>query len=222
VALVAAPEVRAETDDGRVMEPAGIYAVPLPFADDVRTNVPLGPQPVEAGGAAPPPPPPPALVDAAAMVIASVALDTELEFRSETIPNPALAKWHAVSAAMALGGRDAPLWDEARDDATRPDPARFAAPAAALALDQFAIALAEAVVDLPPAAGAKRPRGGGADGDAKRARAEPGDPLPEVDLGHCVLPELRDYLRARGLPTTGRKDELIERVRTHRASLAGR
>jgi ATP-dependent DNA helicase 2 subunit 1 len=219
VALVPAPHVVDEAT-GRSIESNGIYAVALPWADDVRSGMRVAAAPAPVSDAA---------VEAASAAIDALTLPS---FHPSQMENPVLQKWFAAAEALALGEEVA--WTP-EQDLLQPDVSAFAA--AAPLLKAFGDAFthdASSMGALPSAGvpkrttaatkrsrdtdgaaaessgGSKRARGGGEDDAISREAM-----LKAYDkgaIGKLKVPELKAFLKSQGLSTTGRKADLVALV----------
>lgn len=199
VALLAQEEEVDE--DGTQLEPPGIHVLVLPFADDIR-ELPLQP---------PPPPPSDEAVEAAVDVVKRMDLPGEFLWE---ISNPTLQKQYSVVESLALDDAEAQWRDEM--DELQPPPA-FAQ--LAERIDSFAAALPAAT-----SATKRKAEGGGGGGAAKKAKpsvADAGDVLSQYDwagmaqdgsLAKRTMPELKAFLKAKGLPVSGKKSDLVDRA----------
>ncbi|CAE7823380.1 XRCC6, partial [Symbiodinium sp. KB8] len=213
-ALVPAHE-RVDVDSRRQVEPAGMYIVRLPFADDIRLNVPVPDTPAAVSDAS---------VQAAEALIQRLSLPA---FHPSQSDNPVLQKWFSSTEALALGQER--TWNE-EQDLLRPDTAALEGAAEQFAEWQAAVA-ADAGEGLPPPSlavgGVKRSQAAaGASGEAagsqgKRARVDSVDAPDHAavvaqhaagKLSKYTVPLLKAILKRMGAPTSGRKADLVQRL----------
>lgn len=197
-----------ETIDGFDMQidPPGIQMIQLPFQDDVRTPETdpsfIGHSRPQADDAA---------VDAAAEMIQQLQLT---EYFSGCCPNPNLQRHYKVLEEMAMG--DDPSEQTPDDDYSEPDPVLFENAAPAIQSFKDSVYGKGYTADVDPAApkGAKRK----ATDDAAQAEAAETDwkALVEADgLKKMTVPDLKVYLKAHGLPVSGKKADIVERITEH-------
>ncbi len=216
VALVPAPHVIDE-DTGRSIEPNGIYAVTLPWADDVRAGMRVAATPVPVSDAT---------VEAATAALDALTLPS---FHPSQMENPVLQKWFAAAEALAIGEEVAWSPDQ---DLLQPDKEAFAG--AAPLLKAFGDAFEADAAGMPPlpcaaapkrASGTKRSRedaAAGAGGGSKRSRGgDDEDAMSREDMlaahgkgavSKFKVAELKAYLKSQGLAVSGKKADLVARV----------
>jgi len=238
VALVPHALVEDAAGTGEQLEPPGLDVVYLPAADEVRPAAApnagaspgsqasqLGPPPYLAAGDA--------AVSAAERLVRGLCLDEPVagekrggggsedvvSFDSAEISNPALARFYSVLEALALGEAAPPA--ESAVDGTMPS--REAAERAVGLARGLAEAVGGALDDGEDGGGgAGAGGGGGGGGGGASARARRGgdreatvaeieaDALSGLDL---KVEEVQRALVARKLKKSGRKEELLQRLR---------
>jgi ATP-dependent DNA helicase 2 subunit 1 len=199
--------------------PQGLHLIPLPFADDIRANPPsTHEQPLRA---------PDALVDAMRPVIQQLNLPKGT-YDPARYPNPSL-QWHyRILQALALE-EELP---EKPEDKTVPKyrqiDKRVGDETVAWG-KELEKTYKEYLAENPDAAnvGAKRTATGGRAGmngdagQAKKAKTEPGDVIPEEEmrklwekqrLASLTVLQLKDFCTAKKIPVGGKKADLVERV----------
>lgn len=214
VALVAQAEEVDE--DGVQVRSPGFQMVKLPWAEEIRKVDLPAPEQVE--------PSPPELVAAARGIVQSMRLDG---FRPGCAENPLLQKHYAAVQALALG-EDQPA---ETIDVLLPDTAAIEAKTGMFEAWREAIDMAASSIKVAAAAGAKRgklPAGDQADPSAsppapkapkKEALAAP-TTLEEMrelvgsgEVARLTVSVLKDWLKGQGIVASGKKADLVERVR---------
>ncbi|KAL6774639.1 KU70 [Auxenochlorella protothecoides x Auxenochlorella symbiontica] len=199
------PQEALSDEEGIQLAAPGFHVIYLPFADDLRQpemdRAFTGSQVVE---------PTAAQVAAADALIAHLQLG---EFSSDIIANPHLQRHYQVLEALAMGEEPG---EDVMDD-TLPDVEAFRAVGPVVRAFREAVTVAEA----SPSPGSKRkgaPPSSGThsetfDDDAcirqVQVAAEAGT------LGKLPISTLKPWLKAKHLPVSGRKDELVERILQH-------
>jgi hypothetical protein len=200
-----------------VLSSAGFLVLELPYADDLRTPQLSFGSPL-AG---------PKAVELAKAVVSAITLNP---FSPDQFDSPALGKFFATAKCLALSEEQVD-WDAEEDDLVQPDPAmstkeQYAGP--------LRLLQAECDVDLRPAAEASSPSASqrpskrpasSADPEAKRVKEEAAAAaaastdwrklVQEGRLAKLTLPVLRAILAGLGLPTAGRKADLVSRLEDH-------
>jgi len=223
------PQAEEVDEDGVQLRSPGFHMVRLPWAEEIR-NVEIAlPEKL--------PMPSPELSTAARNVVAAMRLEG---FRPGCAENPVLQRHYAAVQALALGEdkpaetidvlqpdaaaleEKAPLflaW-KAAIDAAAPPPAAAKAAGAAKRLAGAAFA---------GGGGAGGGRGEGAEGlegepPMARARREAAPAVPTTleemrelvtsgEFERLTVPALRDWLKAQGIVASGKKSDLVDRVR---------
>jgi len=217
------PQTELHSPDGLQLRPPGMHVIFLPYADDIR-NLKLEPTPIAEGD----------LVNKAKQVIHSMPA----RFDNTTFENPALQKHYATLQALALE-EDIP---DTIEDITLPDKT-FAAKLSGPIGDFADAAGVPAAVeeDEEDFGGDEDGEGGGGSSKRKapsssssssrskaapkkKARAAPVADDSGIDweakvkdgsIKKLTIPVLKEYLRANSLPLSGKKDDLLQRIRDH-------
>ncbi|KAL4422287.1 hypothetical protein ABPG75_008484 [Micractinium tetrahymenae] len=208
VALLPAEEVLYE--DGSQASPPGFYIIYLPYADDMRspeTNT-------DFTGAERSQPSEEAIAAGEAMCAALSLPD----FYAGAVMNPSLQRHYEVLECKALGVQEPPVEEAVENDETQPgideaEPADPDKPERGTLGDLMqAFKDAVGVIDDEP----KKAAG-------KRKAAEPIDAAGVDALGvedkaaqgalkSLTVEQLKTWLKAKGCPVSGKKDELIARI----------
>lgn len=179
-------------EEGGWNEPAGFHLIPLPFADDIRA-APL----VEAFRA------PDELKDAARVWIDKLCVK-DGTYPPDSYPNPALAYHNAQLQASAFREEFDP---EAFEDLTRPKYDMIHKRAGNLMKEwKRAILTDESANVVPVTTGSKRKADVSVDEAEIRSKHEVGA------LAKLRVDQLKDFLKSKSQPVSGKKTELIERV----------
>ncbi|KAF8071492.1 SPOC like C-terminal domain-containing protein [Lyophyllum atratum] len=182
-------------DEGGWNEPAGFHLIPLPFADDIREATVV--KAVRASDE---------LKDAARAWIDKLSVKNGA-YPPDSYPNPALAYHNAQLEASAFREQYDP---DSFEDLTLPKDEMIHKRAGSL-MKAWKIALvndksADVVTTSGTVAGIKRKAELSVDEAEIRS-------MYEVDnLGKLRVDQLKDFLRGKSLPVSGRKADLIERV----------
>jgi ATP-dependent DNA helicase 2 subunit 1 len=212
-AVVAKPEVR-NTDSGLMLEFPGMHLIHLPYTDDIR-EVPMNPNGFACAALDPEnDPDAKAAVLAAKKVISKVTVSHPSAF--EDIANPSLQQHYENLQSKALD--DDPI---KVDDQLQP-PAE-AWQRAKADLEKFKAVVCGDGNDFCIKPGSKRKADGEGGGAAKKAvvamdpdsLAEFMDIAAKGELFKCKVDQLKEYLRHAGLPLSGAKAVLIERIEFH-------
>ncbi|KAA0145989.1 hypothetical protein FNF28_07748 [Cafeteria roenbergensis] len=209
-----------------VLASAGLLAVELAYADDLRTPS-LGCEPAK---------PPPEAVAAAAAAARAVSLK---DFSPVEFGSPALSRFLAMARDIALGDSavdaDQLGYDSVQPDEQMGELERFAAPLRALAAlcgvaePEDSDKRAKKRPAAAAAAAGDGDDGGGAGGAAKRAKraadaAASPDAAAAVDwaatirdgkLGKHTVPALKAQLKRLNLSTAGKRANLVARLEDH-------
>ncbi|KAA0158248.1 hypothetical protein FNF31_05482 [Cafeteria roenbergensis] len=209
-----------------VLASAGLLAVELAYADDLRTPS-LGCEPTK---------PPPEAVAAAAAAARAVSLK---DFSPVEFGSPALSRFLAMARDIALGDSavdaDQLGYDSVQPDEQMGELERFAAPLRALAAlcgvaePEDSDKRAKKRPAAAAAAAGDGDDGGGAGGAAKRAKraadaAASPDAAAAVDwaatirdgkLGKHTVPALKAQLKRLNLSTAGKRANLVARLEDH-------
>jgi ATP-dependent DNA helicase 2 subunit 1 len=224
VPVMAALVPQAECEDTNGTEPVsppGFHMILLPWGEEIRDlRFPLPEGFVKA--------PPPVLADAARNAIQGMRLD---DFVPGCVPNPVLQMHYAAVQALALS-EEAP---EQTSDMLLPDERTLNEKADLL--HAWKCAIDDAVPGIAPGgprAGCGGKRGstdisGAADSAtdaaprlAKAARREMRAPITPEEMRELVMsgqverlsvPELKDWLKSQNVSSSGKKPELVARVR---------
>lgn len=179
-------------EEGGWNEPAGFHLIPLPFADDIRA-APL----VEAFRA------PDELKDAARVWIDKLCVK-DGTYPPDSYPNPALAYHNAQLQASAFREEFDP---EAFEDLTRPKYDMIHKRAGNLMKEwKRALLTDESANVVPVTTGSKRKADVSVDEAEIRSKHEVGA------LAKLRVDQLKDFLKSKSQPVSGKKAELIERV----------
>ncbi|CAJ1368431.1 unnamed protein product [Effrenium voratum] len=200
VALLPQAEVEEE---GEQLRPPGFHMIRLPWAEEIRSlSFPL-PEGI--------PEIPDQLKAAARDVVEGLRLD---DFAPGCAENPVLQRHYAAVQALALAEEQ----PEETLDVLQPDGATLEKKAPLLK------AWKEAINACAPARLPKRAAGGGFEGEpAKRPKKEV--PVPEGveamralvhsgDAERLTVAVLKDWLKSQGVVNTGKKQDLLDRVRS--------
>jgi len=210
------PQIETQDEDGTIKDPCGMHLVFLPYADDIRKLTVPRTQCAE-----------PDLIKKAKVVVKALSIN----FTGQTICNPSLQKHYNVLQALALDEEDAeehddelePDWDGIKKFETVLEDFRSAA---------FDVAFEEDEEDDGGGGGSggarKRKGDEGGSGASKKQRTK-GDYTDydwegmarESTLCRITIPELKVYLRQHGLPMSGAKAILVERVEQHLVDALG-
>ena len=192
----------------------GMHLIHLPYTDDIR-EVPMNPNGFACAALDPESDPDAkAAVAAAKKFIAKTTVAGPEHF--EAIANPALQQHYENLQAKALDDDPNPVQDELQ-------PPAEAWQRAQADLDKFKVLVCGEGNDCCIKAGSKRKADGEGGGPAKKAAVamEP-DSLAEFldiaakgELFKCKVDQLKEYLRHAGLPLSGAKAILIERIEFH-------
>ncbi|KAG1842502.1 SPOC like C-terminal domain-containing protein [Suillus subalutaceus] len=179
-------------EEGGWNEPAGFHLIPLPFADDIRAA------PLETAFRAPD-----ELKDAARVWIDKLCVK-DGAYPPDSNPNPALAYHNAQLQASAFREEFDP---EAFEDLTRPKYDMIHKRAGNL-MKQWKRALLtdESANIVPVTTGSKRKADVSVDEAEIRSKHEAGA------LAKLRVDQLKDFLKSKSQPVSGKKAELIERV----------
>lgn len=196
--------------------PAGFWLIPLPFADDIRTNPDMNL--VSA---------PDALKDKMRLIVQQLQLPGAV-YDPARYPNPSL-QWHyRILQAMALE-EDLP---EQAEDKTIPRHRQIHKRTASYVTDWFEELQKQYKIwqrdNAGQHVGAKRATPGGisASGEAKKSRVVPvnADSISDeqmqvhakkVTISKLTVHVLKSWLNDKGLSTGGKKTELVERVENY-------
>ncbi|KAJ7462125.1 SPOC like C-terminal domain-containing protein [Mycena latifolia] len=190
-------------DEAGWTDPAGFHLIPLPFADDIRAA------PLESGCRASE-----AVKDAARAWIDKLSVKNGA-YPPDSYPNPALAFHNAQLQATAFGEEfDA----EAFEDLTEPKVDMIHKRAGKL-LEAWKVAVANdenaaaaAPVEKPAAKGTKRKA------DVDVGEAEIMSRYSEGMLNKLTVEQLKNFLKSKGKPSSGKKADLVERVEDYLGS----
>ncbi|KAJ7098685.1 SPOC like C-terminal domain-containing protein [Mycena belliarum] len=192
-----------KADEGGWTDPAGFHLIPLPFADDIRAA------PVENGCRASE-----GVKDAARAWIDKLSVKNGA-YPPDSYPNPALAFHNAQLQATAFGEEFDP---EAFEDLTEPKVDMIHKRAGKL-LEAWKIAVANdenavsaAPAEKAPAKGTKRKA------DVDVSEAEIMSRYAEGLLNKLTVEQLKNFLKSKGKPYSGKKADLIERVEDYLGS----
>eukprot|EP00271_Cylindrocystis_brebissonii_P013166 TRINITY_DN32781_c0_g1_i1.p1 TRINITY_DN32781_c0_g1~~TRINITY_DN32781_c0_g1_i1.p1 ORF type:complete len:644 (+),score=134.74 TRINITY_DN32781_c0_g1_i1:202-2133(+) len=204
---------QAETTlNGVQLEPPGFQLIPLPFFDDVRLAEEYHPW---ISGNAP-------RASYAQVAQASELLrqfQLEEDFSLFQLQNPALQAHYAVLQAQALDEQE--LLQE--EDVTMPNYERLSGPAESLALVQFKAEVYGADYDANEGmkAAASAQKAVEMEHKTKKRKADADDAASGINWQRLVMDNelqsvtsdnLKSFLRSKGLPLTGKKQDLMERV----------
>jgi len=181
-----------KTDEGGWTDPAGFHLIPLPFADDIRAA------PIEEAFRASD-----EIKDAARAWIDKLSVKNGT-YPPDSYPNPALAYHNAQLQASAFREEFDP---ESFEDLTEPKIEMIHKRAGSL-IRAWKVALvndksANTVIAIP---GSKRKADVSVDEAEIRSKCEVGA------LEKLRVDQLKEFLKAKGLPVSGKKADLIERV----------
>lgn len=180
------------TEEGGWNEPAGFHLIPLPFADDIRAA------PLETAFRAPD-----ELKDAARVWIDKLCVK-DGTYPPDSYPNPALAYHNAQLQASAFREEFDP---EAFEDLTRPKYDMIHKRAGNLMKEwKRALLTDESANVVPVTTGSKRKADVSVDEAEIRSKHEVGA------LAKLRVDQLKDFLKSKSQPVSGKKAELIERV----------
>ena len=216
------------SDEGAQLVPAGLWLIPLPFADDIRSNPET--QLIRA---------PESLIDAMRIIIQQLQLPGAV-YRPEKYPNPSL-QWHyRILQAMALD-EDLP---EKAEDKTVPRYRQIEKRAGPYIkewgdeLEKVHTAWAEENRSISTSISAKRPASSAIteEGESKkRAKTASGvsggrvqgvienevsdanmrEHFKKNSLGKLTVALLKNWLLSKGLDGSGRKSDLMERAESY-------
>ncbi|KAJ4461239.1 putative X-ray repair cross-complementing protein 5 [Paratrimastix pyriformis] len=186
-------------EDGSQLSPPGFSIIALPWADDIR-DLKVDPSPEK---------PTRDQVMKAKAMISKLTID----FSSDDFANPVIQRHYAALQALALG-HDTSVVDEV-PDLTMPATEHFQRHE-------------DLITDFAQAtAGAAKPRKRGAEGDAKEEKKKaPRHEAPTDDAAWKAVCEdgsvkklnmdqLKAFLKGKRLATSGKKDDLVQRVMKH-------
>ncbi|KAL1746005.1 ku70-like protein [Schizophyllum fasciatum] len=181
-----------QRDDAGWTEPAGFHLIPLPFADDIRQAT------VDKGHRAGKP-----LVEAAMPFVHKITIKGG--YPPDSYPNPALAYHNEQLQASAFREEYDPSEFEdqtlpAYDSMHKKIGALIVAWKEALVMDDSADVVSE------PTTGSKRKA------DVSVDEAEIQAKYADSTLSKLRVDQLKDFLKSRSLPVSGKKADLIERV----------
>ncbi|OJA08279.1 hypothetical protein AZE42_03775 [Rhizopogon vesiculosus] len=179
-------------DEGEWKEPAGFHLIPLPFADDIRAA------PLEEAFRAPD-----EVKDAARAWIDKLCVKNGA-YPPDSYPNPALAYHNAQLQASAFREEFDP---EAFEDLTRPKYDMIHKRAGNLMKEwKRALVNDESANAVVVTTGTKRKADVSVDEAEIRSKHEAGA------LGKLRVDQLKEFLKSKSQPVSGKKPELIERV----------
>ncbi|KAF9456442.1 SPOC like C-terminal domain-containing protein [Collybia nuda] len=183
-----------KADEGGWIDPAGFHLIPLPYADDIRSA------PIEKGLRASD-----KLKDAARAWIDKLSVKNGA-YPPDSYPNPALAYHNAQLQASAFREQYDP---ESFEDLTEPKADMIHKRAGNL-MQAWKVALVNDdsadMVSVPPVTGSKRKADVSVDEAEIRSKYETGT------LGKLRVDQLKDFLKSKSQPVSGKKADLIERV----------
>ncbi|GIL64329.1 hypothetical protein Vafri_18305 [Volvox africanus] len=196
-------------------DPPGIHMIILPYMDDIR-------HPETAAGVAPQQPSDGQMAASKAL-IAALDLEKVEAFDLTQVCNPWLERHYAVVEALALS-EPIPRWSAIAEDGTRPRRELFESPEAMEAIEAFRMAFPQD----GSGKGTKRKAVGEAGGGPAAVKAQKAEAVADAysaidweglyrSNGFTKLnkDDLTLYLRRHQLKVTGKKDELIQRIREH-------
>jgi len=202
VALI--PQEEELNEDGTQWMPPGMHVIFLPFADDNR-DVKLDDEPTKANKEQ---------VDAAVQLISALEMEA---FAPGDLENPALQKHYAILQAIALQEAE-PDWNDEVNDSTMP---KFTAEIMAQiqgVVDNFKSSYGG---DVEEVTGTKRKAAAAAPA-AKKKKEDTGAAdnaaIDWVDACHSgqiqkfTIQMLKDFLKTKKMPVSGKKQELIDRI----------
>ncbi|KAG1820825.1 Ku DNA-binding complex, Ku70 subunit [Suillus subaureus] len=179
-------------EEGGWNEPAGFHLIPLPFADDIRAA------PLEEAFRAPD-----ELKDAARVWIDKLCVK-DGAYPPDSYPNPALAYHNAQLQASAFREEFDP---EAFEDLTRPKYDMIHKRAGNLMKEwKRALLTDESANVVPVTTGSKRKADVSVDEAEIRSKHEVGA------LAKLRVDQLKDFLKSKSQPVSGKKAELIDRI----------
>ncbi|KAF5359498.1 hypothetical protein D9756_002900 [Leucocoprinus leucothites] len=186
------PQQEERVDENDLVDPPGLHVIPLPFADDIRAA------PIEEAFRASDD-----LKDAARAWIDKLSVKNGT-YPPDSYPNPALAYHNAQLQASAFREEFDP---DSFEDLTEPNIGMIHKRAGVL-MKEWKLALlnddtANVVV---PITGSKRKADSSVDEAEIRSKYEAGN------LGKLRVDQLKDFLKAKSEPISGKKADLIERV----------
>ncbi|MCJ1246897.1 ATP-dependent DNA helicase II subunit 1 [Trapelia coarctata] len=200
------------SDEGDQLIPAGLWLIPLPYADDIRQN----PETTLIRA-------PEELIDMTRIIIQRLQLPNA-EFKPEKYPNPAL-QWHyRILQALALE-EDLP---EKPEDKTLPRYRQIDKRVGEYVKDWGRELEAQSQAYLEEnrstTALAKRPASSAKDGGEPSKRAKTTNDSGVIrdeemkgyfeknTIGKLTVPLLRGWMQEKGLSTAGKKSDFVERV----------
>lgn len=212
------PGAERRNEEGEQVMPPGMWIKPLPFADDIReppeTHVVSAPE---------------SCIDAMRTIVQQLQLPKAV-YDPSKYPNPSLQWFYKILQALALE-EDLP---EKAEDRTLPRWRQIHKRAGQYVVEfgqeldkQYRMWQKDNQKDVHPTAngGAKRSKpasSSATNGTAKKVKQEDGDAGPtdgdmrtayEKDaVAKFTLPDLKAWLKAKGLGTTGKKAELVDAV----------
>jgi len=179
-------------EEGGWNDPAGFHIIPLPFADDIRAA------PLDQAFRAPD-----ELKDAARVWIDKLCVK-DGAYPPDSYPNPALAYHNAQLQASAFREEFDP---EAFEDLTRPKYDMIHKRAGNLMKEwKRGLLTDESANIVPVTTGSKRKADVSVDEAEIRSKHEVGA------LAKLRVDQLKDFLKSKSQPVSGKKAELIERV----------
>ncbi|KAJ6561453.1 SPOC like C-terminal domain-containing protein [Mycena vulgaris] len=183
-------------DEAGWTDPAGFHLIPLPFADDIRAA------PVETGCRAS------ASVKEAARAWIDKLSVKNGAYPPDSYPNPALAFHNAQLQATAFGEEfDA----EAFEDLTEPKFDMIHKRAGKL-LEAWKIAVANDESAVSAAAPVEKPKGTKRKADVDVSEAEIMSRYKDGLLNKLTVEILKTFLKSKGLSSSGKKADLVDRV----------
>ncbi|XP_031407259.1 ATP-dependent DNA helicase 2 subunit KU70 isoform X4 [Punica granatum] len=205
VAIVAQDEVKVA---GGQVEPPGMHIIYLPYADDIRPIEEMSPEnPVPRASDE--------QIDKAAALMKRIDLKG---FSITQLSNPALQRHYAVLQALALEEDELP---ETKDK-TLPDEEGMSRPTVVNAIDQFKHSVYGDQYEARSSAGDDNMSEA-----SKKRKASAGNAVKECEnynwaemaesgkLTTLTVVELKYYLTAHNLPVSGKKEDLISRIKMH-------
>ncbi|EFJ51722.1 hypothetical protein VOLCADRAFT_87468 [Volvox carteri f. nagariensis] len=205
-------------------DPPGIHMIFLPYMDDVRYP--------ETATGIPPQQPSDQQLAAAGALVAALNLEAEEPLDLTRVKNPWLQRHYQVLEALALS-EPLPTWSALDDDTTRPRRELFQSAEAAEAIEAFRQAFPQQAAGGGAGRAAKR-KADGEPGPAAVIKAQKAEAVADAysaidweglyrsnGLAKLTKDDLTLYLRRHQLKVTGKKDDLVQRVREHLAQHAG-
>ncbi|KAL4419212.1 hypothetical protein ABPG77_000606 [Micractinium sp. CCAP 211/92] len=208
VALLPAEELLYE--DGSQASPPGFHIIYLPYADDVRspeTNTDFtGAERAQPSEEA---------IAAGEAVCAALSLP---EFYAGAVMNPSLQRHYEVLECKALGVQEPPVEEAVEGDETQPaideaEPADPDQPERGTLGDLIqAFKDAVGVVDDEPKRAAGKRKAAVPIDEAGVEALGVEDKAAQGTLKSLTVDQLKTWLKARGCPVSGKKDELVARI----------